>query len=176
MSVKFREAVQADYEGICKLVPTERELYLVYPRGTHPFTVDQVRQLSESRKELTVVTDGATIVGFANLYNFKDKERAFIGNVVIEKASRGRGLGRQLMSHMLNAAFSKYGLSEVHMSVFSDNVAALLLYSKFGFQPYAIEERQDYETRRVALIHMRLTRGDYDSGRHQQGPANVGRL
>ena len=158
----FREAVQADYEGICMLVPTEHELYLVYPRGTHPFTVDQVRHLSELRKELTVAADDAKIVGFANLYDFKDKERAFIGNVVIEKSARGRGLGKQLIDHMLKVAFTKYDLSEVHISVFSNNVPALLLYSKLGFQPYSIEERHNYETKRVALIHMKLGRDNHE--------------
>lgn len=157
----FREAVHADYEEICKLVPSERELYLVYPRGAHPFTVEQVRNLSELRKELTVATDDAKIVGFANLYDFEDKESAFIGNVVIENSSRKRGLGKQLIGHMLKAAFFKYDLSEVHISVFSDNVPALLLYSKLGFRPYSIEERLDYETKRVALIHMKLKRGDH---------------
>jgi ribosomal protein S18 acetylase RimI-like enzyme len=158
MSVLFREAVQTDYEDICKLVLSERELYLVYPRGIHPFTVDQVRHLSELRKELTVATDDTKIVGFANLYDFKDKERAFIGNVVIEKSSRGKGLGKQLIGHMLKAAFFKYDLCEVHISVFSDNVPALLMYSKLGFRPYSIEERHNYETKRVALIHMKLER------------------
>ena len=152
-----RAAVPTDYEDICKLVPTEHELYLVYPRGTYPFTVEQVKHLSETRKELTVAIDDA-IVGFANLYDFKDKEKAFIGNVIIQKSSRGKGLGKQIIDHMVNAAFSKYGLGEVHISVFSDNVTALLLYSKLGFQPYSIEERQNYKTKRVALIHMKLAR------------------
>ncbi len=154
----FRDAIQSDYEDICKLVPSERELYLVYPRGTHPLTVDQVKHLSQVRKELTVATDGVKIVGFANLYDFKDKERAFVGNVVIENSFRGMGIGKQLIGHMLNAAFSKYDLGEVHISVFSDNVPALLLYSKLGFRPYFIEERHNYETKRVALIHMKLER------------------
>lgn len=158
----FREAVQADYEDICKLVPNEHELYLVYPRGVHPFTVDQIKHLSELRKELTVAIDDLKIVGFANLYDFKDKERAFIGNVVVEKSARGRGLGKQLIGHMLNAAFSKYDLNEVHISVFSDNVPALLLYSKLGFQPYSIEERQNYKTMRVALLHMKLERSKHE--------------
>ena len=159
----FREAVPADYEDICKLVPNEHELYLVYPRGIHPFTIEQVKHLSETRKELTVAIDDARIiVGFANLYDFKNKERAFIGNVIIKNSSRGKSLGKRLIGHMLSAAFSKYGLSEAHISVFSDNVPALLLYSKLGFQPYSIEERHNYQTKRVALIHMKLERLNHE--------------
>jgi len=160
--VYFRDAVSSDYEDICKLVPSERELYLVYPGGRHPLTVDQVKQLSQERKELTVTTDGLKIVGFANLYDFNDKERAFIGNVVIENSFRGKGFGNKLIGHMLSVAFSKYELSEVHISVFSDNVPALLLYSKLGFRPYIIEERYNFENKRVALIHMKMERGNYE--------------
>ena len=160
----FRPAVPADYEAICKLVPNAHELYLVYPRGTYPFTVEQVKHLSETRKELTVaIGDARTVVGFANLYDFKYGDKAFIGNVVIQKSSRGKGLGKQIIHHMINAAFSKYGLGEVHISVFSDNITALLLYSKLGFQPYSIEERQNYQAKRVALIHMKLDRPSKNS-------------
>lgn len=151
----FKGAVPADYEAICKLVPTEQELFLVYPRGVYPFTVDQVKHLSEVRKELTVVVDGQNIVGFANLYDFNDQVSAFIGNVVIDRSFRGRGIGKKLVSHMRNTAFLKYGLKEVHISVFSDNTLALLLYSKLGFIPYSIEEKRNYNDQKVALIHMK---------------------
>lgn len=151
----FREATPSDYEAICKLVPTEQELFLVYPRGTYPLTVDQIKHLSEVRKELTVAIDGQDIVGFADLYDFDDRASAFIGNVVIDRSFRGRGIGKVLVIHMRNTAFSKYGLKEVHISVFSDNVPALLLYAKLGFMPYSIEERRNHNDQTVALIHMK---------------------
>jgi len=34
----------------------------------------------------------------------------------------------------------------------------MLRYPKLGFQPFAVEERQDKNRNRVALIHMRLLR------------------
>jgi len=156
--VHFRNAVDSDYENICNLVTTERELYLIYPRGTFPLTVEQVAHLASVRKELTVATTGTAIVGFANLYDFDGSEKAFIGNVVVSQLYRGNGLGSQLVEYMLRMAFSKYKLSEVHISVFSDNVPALLLYSKLGFCPYSIEERRNYEAKRVALIHLKLSK------------------
>lgn len=156
--VHFRSANDGDYENICNLVTTKREFYFVYPRGTFPLTVEQVANLASVRKELTVAMAGTVIVGFANLYDFDGSEKAFIGNVVVAQPYRGNGLGSQLIEHMLRVAFSKYRLSEVHISVFSDNLPALLLYSKLGFCPYSIEERRNYEAKRVALIHMKLSR------------------
>lgn len=161
MSVHFREALQADYADICRLVPNAQELYWVYPRGTYPFTVDQITYLAATRKELTVASYGEETIGFANLYDFKDKEKAFIGNVIVKKSARGRGVGRLLMGYMLSIAFSKYDLSAIHISVFSDNIPALLLYTKIGFQAYAIEERRNYASKRVALVHMKLGKGIY---------------
>ncbi len=151
----FRDAVEDDYSAVCALVPTREELFWVYPRGAHPLTVDQVKHLSTVRKSLTVALEDGEVISFANLFNFNAR-CAFVGNLVIAAACRGRGFGRQLLAHMVETAFSQYGLAEVHISVFSDNVPALLLYAKHGFQPYAVEAMRDYRDRNVALIHLKL--------------------
>ena len=159
---KFREAVENDYEGICSLIKTGDELFMVYPNGQYPLTVDQVRKLSQTREALTVAVDEVgNVIGFANLYNHEPGKTAFIGNVVIDPGYRGRGMGKAIVSHMLEKAFGRYDLPEVRISVFSQNTPALFLYSSFGFVPYGIEERSDPKGKRVALIHMRLERNQY---------------
>lgn len=156
---EFREAAEKDYAGICRLIRNENELFRVYPGGHHPLTVDQVRKLSQIRKELTVAVDDAgEVIGFANLYDFERGKTAFIGNVVIASGCRGKGLGKAIISHMLEKAFDFHDLPEVRISVFSENTPAMILYSGFGFVPYGIEERRDPQGRRVALVHMRLER------------------
>lgn len=155
---RFREATEDDFEDICKLVKTEEELFLVYPNGKYPFTVSQVKELSLIRKELTVAVEKNKIVGFANLYNYEPNNQAFIGNVIIDQSHRGKGLGKEIVSYMLNKAYEKYELPEVRISVFSENTAALLLYSSFGFVPYQIEERNTPAGNRTALIHMKKMR------------------
>ena len=155
---EFREAIEADYENICDLIKGRNELFLVYPNGSYPFNVDQLTELSKTRIELTVVTEGNRVLGFANLYNHKPKEYAFIGNVIIDKSQRGKGIGKELVSYMLEKAYSKYDLQEVRISVFSENTRALLLYSGFGFVPYEIEERENYQGSRVALVHLKKLR------------------
>ena len=159
--VVIREASRCDYEGISNLITNEDELFLVYPSGSYPFTIDQVKRLSQLRKDLTVLTLEDKVVGFANFYDLEPEKFVFIGNVVIDRSFRGEGLGKKIIMHMLKIAFEKYKLPEVRISVFSDNAPALLLYSRFGFCPYDIEERKNPKGESVALIHMRLAGDGY---------------
>jgi ribosomal protein S18 acetylase RimI-like enzyme len=156
--MEIREANESDFEAVVSLVPTQDELFYVYPKGLHPFTVDQLRVLAETRKELTVLVEGGEVIGFANLYNVEAPKSTFIGNVVVGGTERGKGYGRRLISHMIAKAFDKYAVDEVRISVFNDNTPALLLYASMSFEPYAIEERTDPSGSRVALIHMSLSR------------------
>jgi ribosomal protein S18 acetylase RimI-like enzyme len=159
--MEIRKATEADFETIVRLVPTEGELFLVYPKGKHPFTVSQLRTLAEVRKELTVAVQNGVVIGFANLYDLELHQWVFIGNVVISRVLRGGGIGRILVNHMIRVAFEKYEVPEVRISVFSENTPALLLYSGLQFKPYSIEKREDPSGRRVALVHMKLNRNEY---------------
>jgi ribosomal protein S18 acetylase RimI-like enzyme len=153
---KFRQARETDFEGICKLITSKEELYLIYPAGKYPFTVNQIKELSQVRKELTVIELENNIIGFANFYNYQQGQSAFIGNVVIDRKYRGRGLGKELISHMLKVACEKYDLPEIRISVFNDNTTALLLYRCFGFAPYELEAKIGPNDNRVVLIHMKM--------------------
>jgi ribosomal protein S18 acetylase RimI-like enzyme len=102
-----------------------------------------------------VELDGA-VVAFANFYRWETGGRCSIGNVIVSKASRGQGVGRYLMEHMIGLALSKHLAAEVTVPCFNQNSAVILLYSKLGFLPYTIEERRDKRGNRVALVHLRL--------------------
>ncbi len=123
----IKPATRNDYEGIARLIKSEEELFLVYPAGTFPFTVSQVEHLAKTRDALTVMIDSGRVIGFANLYDHQQGASAFIGNVVIDADYRGEGLGKQMVCYMLEMAFNKYQLPEVHISVFNNNMPALTL-------------------------------------------------
>ncbi|MDX9765764.1 MAG: GNAT family N-acetyltransferase [Ectothiorhodospiraceae bacterium] len=158
--IHIRPAGEADHPAICALIPSPEELFLVYPRGRHPLTVEQLASLAAERHALTVMTDGEQVIGFANLYGLEAGSHAFIGNVIVARTHRGQGLGRRLVRYMLDVAFGRHELREVCISVFNDNTAALLLYAGLGFVPYAIEERRHPQGRRTALLHLRLAAAD----------------
>lgn len=156
----LREATPADYPAIAALVPTRDELFLVHPSGKHPFSVDQIHSLARVRSDLTVAVRNDRVAGFANLYDVVPGRRAFIGNVVVDAAFRGEGVGRRLIEHMIALGFDRYNVAEMAISVFSHNVPALLLYGRLGFRPYAVEERRAPQGGRCALIHMALPQAE----------------
>ena len=160
MNVGFRPAVEADFPAICALVPSVDELFLVYPRGQFPLTVEQLRQLATTRHDLTVAVEDAQVIGFANLYDLIPSQSVYIGNVVVDRARRGHGHGRCLVNHMLDLAFGVHAVAEVRISVFCHNTPAVLLYDSLGFVPYAIERRQDPHGHIVPMLHLRLNRYD----------------
>ena len=95
------------------------------------------------------------IVAFANLYDLVPGKSAFIGNVIVQEAKRGNGIGRALLEHMLDLVFLKHALPEARISVFSDNVPALRLYKVLGFNEYDRESRKDQYNRKVTLLHLK---------------------
>lgn len=134
--MELREAREPDFEAVVRLVSSPDELFHVYPKGQHPFTVGQLRELAATRKELTaLLNDHGKVVGFAGLYNVEAGRSAFVGTVAVKRLARGKGYGRCLMAHMIEQARDKCGVDEVRLSVFNDNLPALLLDSDMGFTP-----------------------------------------
>ena len=158
MSLTHRPVAEKDIQFICGFPQSEDELFFLFPKAVFPLTPTQLQDAIEQRSDSTVVELSGEIVAFANFYRWESSGRCSIGNVIVSPAARGRGVGRYLIERMIDLAFSKHQASDVTVSCFNQNVAGLLLYQKLGFQPYAVEERQNKKGNRVALIHMRLPR------------------
>ncbi|MET0091311.1 MAG: GNAT family N-acetyltransferase [Candidatus Thiodiazotropha sp.] len=95
------------------------------------------------------------VVGFADLYQIVPGESAFIGNLIIDRETRGQGAGRALIEYMTQQAANRYRVREIRLSVFNGNTPALMLYARMQFTPYALEERIDWGGQPVILIHMK---------------------
>lgn len=158
MPMEIRPLEPTDCQAVCDLIPNEEELFLVYPKGKFPLTVDQLKIMLERRVDPRVLLINGNVSGFAAFYRLRKRRYVFIGNVVVDSQQRASGLGRFLMSHMIELAFGKYDLPEVRISVYSRNTPALLLYASMGFSPYAIEAKRDNKGNRVALINLSLRR------------------
>ena len=158
MSVEFRSIRPDDYQAVCDLIRDEEELFMVYSKGTFPFSVNQFGNMLNRRLEPTVLQVEGKVAGFAAFYRLRKARSAFIGNVVVDLSQRGRGFGKNLVSYMSGLAFDKYGLPEVRISVYNSNTTALLLYASMGFKPYAIQAKRDLKGDRVALITLNLWR------------------
>lgn len=158
MTLIHRPVTEKDIQLICGFPQSEDELFFLFPKAAFPLAPSQLQDAIAQRSDATVVELGSEVVAFANFYRWEAGGCCSIGNVIVSPAARGRGVGHYLIEKMIGLAFSKHQAAEVTVSCFNQNVAGLLLYPKLGFQPYAIEERQDKKGNRVALIHMRLLR------------------
>ena len=156
MSVTFRAVQAQDIAHICSFARTEEEQFFFFPAATWPLTEAQLQASVDKRSDSTVIELDGVVVGFANFYKWEQAGTCTIGNVIVDPQTRGKGIGAQLIKQMIDIARTRHQASEVTLSCFNSNVAGLLLYPKLGFVPYAIEERQDKQGRRLALIHLRL--------------------
>lgn len=155
----IRAAEPPDYPAIAALIDSPQELFLVFPAGHWPFDVRQVHRLAEQRLDLTVCVSGNDVNGFANLYDRRPGQWAFIGNLMVRREVRRRGIGGRLLQYMLKKVFEQHGLPQARISVFRDNRPALKLYEEAGFAQYAEEARSAPDGRRVTLLHLKLDRG-----------------
>jgi ribosomal protein S18 acetylase RimI-like enzyme len=158
MMLCHRPASEEDLAAICSFVQCEDELFYFFPKADYPLTLQQLQQAVAQRIDATVVEYAGKVVAFANFYLWEQGGRCAIGNVIVSPHARRAGVGRYLINSMAALAFAKYQAAEVTVSCFNHNTAALLLYPRLGFVPYAIEARQDKQGRNVALVHMRLLR------------------
>ena len=151
--MEFQTAAQRHYPEIIKLVTSPEELFLISPKAQYPWDIHQLEAIAHQRLNLTVVLDQGVVVGFASLYDVEPNDIAFIGNVIVAAAYRGRGVGSALTEHMIKLCVFEHN-AVPHISVFGINSRALLLYSSMGFKPYEIEARRYLDGQDTALIKM----------------------
>lgn len=128
----------------------------MFPKAQYPLTEEILHNAILERAQPTIIESEGVIAGFANFYEWAFDGVCSIGNVIVNPAMRHRGIGENIIKHMIFTAKTIYQASEIHISCFNQNVNGLLLYTRLGFIPYRIEERLDFLQRRVALIHMKL--------------------
>lgn len=155
-----RPLEEKDIPVICGFPQSVDELFYMFPKATYPLTPHQLKEAITHCSDSTVIEMDGTVVGFANFSRWEFRGRCSLGNVIISPHARSRGVGRYLISYMIDIAFDKHEAREVTASCFNRNVPGLLFYPKLGFQPYAVDERQDKHGARVALIHLRLARSE----------------
>ncbi|WP_219060644.1 GNAT family N-acetyltransferase [Pseudomonas sp. UMAB-08] len=155
-----RPLEEKDIPVICGFPQSVDELFYMFPKATYPLTPHQLKEATAHCSDSTVIEMNGTVVGFANFSRWQFRGRCSLGNVIISPSARSRGVGRYLIGYMIDIAFDKHEAQELTASCFNHNVPGLLFYPKLGFQPYAVDERQDKHGARVALIHLRLAKNE----------------
>ncbi len=155
MPLHFRPVQASDIPIVCGFAQSAEEAFFFFPRATWPLTSGQLSTAIAQRSDSSVVVEGDEVLAFANFYQWEQGGTCSLGNVLVAPAARGRGVARYLVGQMMEVARSRHQAREMKVSCFNHNTAGLLLYPKLGFVPFGIEERQDQDGRRVALVQMR---------------------
>lgn len=108
-------------------------------------TKAELRAIIENKHAaMVVVEDKHRVVGVATLYILQKigKRTAYVEDVVVDEAYRGKGLGKKLMKAIVAVAKSKK-VQTVHLTSRPERKAANALYQKLGFtarktNPYSI--------------------------------------
>jgi ribosomal protein S18 acetylase RimI-like enzyme len=151
-----RGAKEEDFEMIARFPQDRKEAFYMYPRGSYPFSPDQLYEVSLTRAIPTVILKDDEIVGYANVYDWAEGESCWLGNVIINPIFRGKGAGKHLIEVLKNRAKEELNVEEVNLVCHNINTNALLFYNKLGFKPYDFKTILDYENNEIAGIVMKV--------------------
>ncbi len=155
-SILFRPANHRDLPELLTFPQSREELFYFFPSANYPLSLSQLQKQLSERHQSTVMLKNNKLIGFANFYNVRNRNIAFIGNVIIKAEERQKGYGRQLIQTLLKRGFNELNLREIHLSCFNHNTAGLLFYQQLGFNPYAWEVRKDHHQQSVLMLHLKL--------------------
>ena len=101
-----------------------------------------------------IVASRAGVEAYAGLFAPHGSEQADIQTIAVAESARRNGLGRQLMTELIEEA-TRRGAKEVFLDVRADNPNAQSLYESLGFIAFA-KRAGYYQPDNVDAIVMRL--------------------
>lgn len=122
----FRPMHEADLDAVMKIEPT------VY---SHPWTRGNFNDSLKSRHNAWVLTQQDEIVAYALMMIVLDE--AHLLNISVAKRYQKQGLGRMLLTHMIDQARELNTLN-MFLEVRVSNIAAITLYEDIGFVEMSI--------------------------------------
>ncbi|RAP76130.1 GNAT family N-acetyltransferase [Paenibacillus montanisoli] len=81
------------------------------------------------------------MVGFRREESVKMRHKGFVWGMYVTASVRQQGVGRKLMSELLDRARLVDGLEQVNLMVVASNEQARGLYLSLGFEVYGLERR-----------------------------------
>lgn len=101
-----------------------------------------------------VLPDGSLggINAFLRNEGAKERHRGWMIQVYVRPEHRGSGMAAALVEHLLEHA--RHHVLQVHLGVWSENVPAIRLYQRLGFQTYGTEPRYLFVNGRFIDEHL----------------------
>jgi putative acetyltransferase len=166
MSISIRRATPQDASAYARIMGDPA----VYPGLMQmPYTNEEVWRARRTESSAPGKTDlllvaelGGIAVGSAGLHpaspSVRRRHALMLGISVLPEA-QGRGVGAALMAAMCDYADNWYGALRLELGVYTDNVRAIGLYQKFGFEIegtlrcHALRNGQYTDTYTMARLH-----------------------
>lgn len=135
--IAIRAAEAGDYEALAQL-HADRNAYsqtLQLPYPSHELWRQRLARQDDAH-HLLVAIIGGDLVGSLGLTRYTRARRAHVGEIgmAVRDAWQGKGVGSALMRAALDLADNWLGLRRLELQVYIDNVSAIALYRKFGFE------------------------------------------
>jgi ribosomal protein S18 acetylase RimI-like enzyme len=150
----LRKPIEADGEDLKKWL-VDPAILRWFPMCNDREVIDSVRVwigYAVSGAGLTAVYDGKAC-GMFNLYiqPFKKLSHTCLFSIIVDKAHRGKGIGKTLLQEGQKLAKEHYGIEVLHLEVYEGNPAQRL-YEREGFvvygkQPHFIKDQGEYITK-----------------------------
>ncbi len=115
--------------------------------GPNPLNYYDLKELISSKDASVVVAVRDTQViasGYATIkkarHYLDHKEYAYLGFMFTHRDFRGQGINTQIIDTLKEWAMAR-GLTEIRLTVYQENEAAIRAYEKYGFDRHLIEMR-----------------------------------
>ncbi|WP_374939843.1 GNAT family N-acetyltransferase [Vibrio sp. T187] len=79
------------------------------------------------------------VAGFAQALKEKIKHKSYLWGVFVKQEYRGKYIANDMLSKLVYIAFQNNDISQIQLTVASENEAAISLYEKLGFRRYGTE-------------------------------------
>lgn len=97
-----------------------------------PWTREQFwSELAQSTRTYVVATMDADVVGYGGVFCLAPD--ADVQTIAVDRRAQGHGVGTQVLRELIRIAVSN-DCSQLMLEVRSDNIEAIALYERFGFE------------------------------------------
>lgn len=98
-----------------------------------------IKTLKQLRLVITSKTNEP--FGFIDLFDYDSHNKHAGVSIVITKANRGKGYGKDALSLLMNYSFKNLGLQQLYSNVLEGNSASIRLFESLGFEKVGLKKK-----------------------------------